>query len=320
MNLILAPMQGLIDPVMRHLLTRIGGYSECVTEFVRITHTLHSRATWRRHMPEIDHGCRTPAGTPCTLQLLGSDPDNMAANALAAVKAGANKIDLNFGCPAPTVNKHQGGAILLREPERIRRIVSAVRQRLPENIPLTAKMRLGYEDSRLALECAQAIAQGGAAALAVHARTKTEGYRPPAHWPHIARIRQTLAIPVIANGDVFSLADYIAIRQTSGCQDVMIGRGALITPDLGRQIQRHNQGQPPEPAGFADYLVWMRQFFELCRQQAGDTPYPVARLKQWLGMMKPHHPQAAQLFAQLRTLTTNRDVEQLLNTYHPDQP
>ena len=158
MNLILAPMQGLLDPVMRRLLTDIGGYSECVTEFVRITHTLHSRATWRRHMPEIDHSCRTHAGTPCTLQLLGSDPDNMAANAQAAVAAGAQKIDLNFGCPAPTVNKHQGGAILLREPERIRQIVATVRQRLPENIPLTAKMRLGYEDGSLALECAKAKA------------------------------------------------------------------------------------------------------------------------------------------------------------------
>ncbi|MBH5328904.1 tRNA-dihydrouridine synthase [Eikenella sp. S3360] len=318
MNLILAPMQGLLDPVMRHLLTRIGGYSECVTEFVRITHTLHSRATWRRHMPEIDHGCRTPAGTPCTLQLLGSDPENMAANACAAAAAGARKIDLNFGCPAPTVNKHQGGAILLREPERIRQIVSTVRQRLPENIPLTAKMRLGYDSDYLAIECAQAIAQGGAAALAVHARTKTQGYRPPAHWPQIARIRQAVSIPVIANGDVFSLADYLAIRQSSGCHSVMIGRGAVITPDLGRQIARHNQGLPPQPAPFADYLVWMRQFFQLCRQAAGDTPYPVARLKQWLGMMKPHHPQAEQLFARLRTLTAPADVEHLLENYPAD--
>lgn len=318
MKLILAPMQGLIDPVMRHLLTRIGGYSECVTEFVRITHTQHSRAIWRRHMPEIDHGCRTPAGTPCTLQLLGSDPDNIAANALAAIHAGANKIDLNFGCPAPTVNKHQGGAILLREPERLLRIVRTVRQRLPENIPLTAKMRLGYDSDHLAIECAQAIAQGGAAALAVHARTKTEGYRPPAHWPQIAHIRQAVSIPVIANGDVFSLTDYLAIRQTSGCQDVMIGRGALITPDLGQQISRHNRGLPPQPATFGEYLIWMRQFFELCRLQAGNTPYPVARLKQWLGMMKPFHPEAAKLFAQLRTLTAVETVSRLLDSYRPN--
>ena len=318
-KLILAPMQGLTDAPMRDLLTRIGGYDECVSEFVRITHTVHSRVTWLRHVPEIARQNRTPSGIPCTTQLLGSDADMMAKNALEAVRLGVQTIDLNFGCPAPTVNKHQGGAILLREPERIRRIVATVRQRLPENIPLTAKMRLGYEDGSRALECAQAIAQGGASALAVHARTKIEGYRPPAHWEQIAPIRQALSIPVIANGDVFSLADYLAIRRTSGCQHVMLGRGAVITPDLARQIQRHNQGLPPQPAGFADYLVWIRRFFQLCREHAGDTPYPAARLKQWLGMMKTAHPQAAHLFTQLRPLTCPQQIEQLLDNY-PPQP
>ena len=316
MNLILAPMQGLLDPVMRRLLTDIGGYSECVTEFVRITHTLHSRATWRRHMPEIDHGCRTHAGTPCTLQLLGSDPDNMAANAQAAVAAGARKIDLNFGCPAPTVNKHQGGAILLREPERIRQIVSTVRQRLPENIPLTAKMRLGYEDGSRALECAQAIAQGGASALAVHARTKIEGYRPPAHWEQIAPIRQALSIPVIANGDVFSLADYLAIRQTSGCDDVMIGRGAVMRPDLARQIKQHLRGEPVQAAAFnAEIMDWIRLFFDLCLAHEPQGKYAVARLKQWLGMMKKASPEAAQLFAAVRTLREASEIQCVLQDF-----
>ena len=109
MQLILAPMQGLVDDVMRDLLTRIGGFDECVSEFVRITHTVHSRATWLKYVPEITHANRTPAGTPCTVQLLGSDAENMAVNALEAVRFGADKIDLNFGCPAPTVNKHKGG-------------------------------------------------------------------------------------------------------------------------------------------------------------------------------------------------------------------
>ena len=316
MNLILAPMQGLLDPVMRRLLTDIGGYNECVTEFVRITHTLHSRATWRRHMPEIDHGCRTHAGTPCTLQLLGSDPDNMAANAQAAVAAGAQKIDLNFGCPAPTVNKHQGGAILLREPERIRQIVSTVRQRLPENIPLTAKMRLGYEDSSRALECAQAIAQGGASSLAVHARTKIEGYRPPAHWEQIAPIRQALSIPVIANGDVFSLADYLAIRQTSGCDDVMIGRGAVMRPDLARQIKQHLRGEPVQAAAFnAEIMDWIRLFFDLCLAHEPQGKYAIARLKQWLGMMKKAYPEAAQLFAAVRTLREANEIQRVLQDF-----
>ncbi len=288
MHLILAPMQGLLDPVMRHLLTRIGGYNECVTEFVRITHTLHSRATWRRHMPEIDHDCRTPAGTPCTLQLLGSDPENMAANACAAAAAGARKIDLNFGCPAPTVNKHQGGAILLRELERIRQIVSTVRQRLPENIPLTTKMRLGYDSDHLAIECAQAIAQGGAAALAVHARTKTQGYRPPAHWPQIARIRQAVSIPVIANGDVFSLADYLAIRQSSGCKASCSAR-RRHHPDLGRQSPATTKASRPIPPLLPTTSFGCANSSSSAAKKPA-TPLPVARLKQWLGMMKPHHP------------------------------
>ena len=174
-KLILAPMQGLTDAPMRDLLTRIGGYDECVSEFVRITHTVHSRATWLRHVPEIAHQNRTPTGIPCATQLLGSDADMMAKNALAAVRFGVQSIDLNFGCPAPTVNKHQGGAILLREPERIHQIVRELRFRLPEHITLTAKMRLGFDNTDLAITNAQAIAAGGASQITVHARTKVQG-------------------------------------------------------------------------------------------------------------------------------------------------
>ena len=309
-------MQGLLDPVMRRLLTDIGGYSECVTEFVRITHTLHSRATWRRHMPEIDHGCRTHAGTPCTLQLLGSDPDNMAANAQAAVAAGAQKIDLNFGCPAPTVNKHQGGAILLREPERIRQIVHELRFRLPEHINLTAKMRLGFENTDLAVANAQAIAAGGASQITIHARTKVQGYEPPAHWHWLKTIRERVAIPVIANGDVFTLDDYLAIRQTSGCDDVMIGRGAVMRPDLARQIKQHLRGEPVQAAAFnAEIMDWIRLFFDLCLAHEPQGKYAVARLKQWLGMMKKAYPEAAQLFAAVRTLREANEIQRVLQDF-----
>lgn len=312
MRLILAPMQGLVDAPMRDLLTRIGGFDECVTEFVRITHTVHSRSTWRRYMPEIEHGCRTPAGTPCTLQLLGSDAENMAVNALEAVRFGADKIDLNFGCPAPTVNKHQGGAVLLREPERIYRIVQTLRQALPPEIPLTAKMRLGYEDKTLAVACAQAIEAGGAALLTVHARTKVEGYEPPAHWHWVARIREAVSLPVVANGDVFSLEDYLTIRRESGCDDVMLGRGAVMVPDLARQIARHNRGLPPVAADFAEEQAWIRQFFDLCRSKEENGKYAVARLKQWLGMMKRVRPQAGEWFERIRTVREADDVARLL--------
>ena len=262
MQLILAPMQGLVDDVMRDLLTRIGGFDECVSEFVRITHTVHSHATWLKYIPEIAHANRTPAGTPCTVQLLGSDAENMAVNALEAVRFGADKIDLNFGCPAPTVNKHKGGAVLLKEPDLIYHIVRTLRQRLPQHIPLTAKMRLGYEDKSLALECASAIENGGACALTVHARTKVEGYEPPAHWEWVRKIRDAVSIPVTANGDVFSLQDYLDINTVSGCDSVMLGRGAVIRPDLARQIKQYENGKIVKDTDFAEVSSWIVQFFD----------------------------------------------------------
>ncbi len=318
-KLILAPMQGLTDAPMRDLLTRIGGYDECVSEFVRITHTVHSRVTWLRHVPEIARQNRTPSGIPCITQLLGSDADMMAKNALEAVRLGVQTIDLNFGCPAPTVNKHQGGAILLREPERIHQIVRELRFRLPEHITLTAKMRLGFDNTDLAIANAQAIAAGGASQITVHARTKVQGYEPPAHWHWLKTIRAQVGILIIANGDVFTLDDYIAIRQASGCDDVMIGRGAVMRPDLARQIKQYLRGEPVQAALFnQEIMAWIRLFFDLCLAHESQGKYAVARLKQWLGMMKKVYPEAAQLFAAVRTLRETDEIKRVLHGFQAE--
>ncbi|OSI19127.1 tRNA dihydrouridine synthase [Neisseria dumasiana] len=319
MQLILAPMQGLVDDVMRDLLTRIGGFDECVSEFVRITHTVHSRQTWLKHVPEIAGNNRTPAGVPCTVQLLGSDAENMAVNALEAVRFGADKIDLNFGCPAPTVNKHKGGAVLLKEPELIHHIVRTLRRSLPDHIPLTGKMRLGFEDKTLALECAAAIAEGGACGLTVHARTKVEGYEPPAHWEWVRKIREAVQIPVTANGDVFALQDYLDIKQVSGCNSVMLGRGAVMRPDLARQIKQFERGESVTEADFAEIAGWINLFFDLCLAKEANNKYPVARLKQWLGMMKKVYPQAQELFERIRTLKEADEVKNVLIAFEQAQ-
>ena len=319
MQLILAPMQGLVDDVMRDLLTRIGGFDECVSEFVRITHTVHSRQTWLKHIPEIACGNRTPAGVPCTVQLLGSDAENMALNALEAVRFSADKIDLNFGCPAPTVNKHKGGAVLLKEPELIHHIVRTLRRSLPDHIPLTGKMRLGFEDKTPALECAAAIADGGACGLTVHARTKVEGYEPPAHWEWVRKIRESVQIPVTANGDVFSLQDYLDIKEVSGCGSVMLGRGAVMRPDLARQIKQFECGQTVTEADFAEIAGWINLFFDLCLAKEANNKYPVARLKQWLGMMKKVYPQAQELFERIRTLKEADEVKKVLLSFEQAQ-
>ncbi|MDO4997826.1 MAG: tRNA-dihydrouridine synthase [Neisseria sp.] len=310
--LVLAPMQGLTDAPMRDLLTRIGGFDECVSEFVRITHTVHSRGTWLKYAPEIADGNKTFAGVPCTVQLLGSDAENMAVNALEAVRFGVDKIDLNFGCPAPTVNKHQGGAVLLKEPERVYQIVKTLRAALPAHIPLTGKMRLGFEDKTLALENAQAIAEGGACGLTVHARTKVEGYEPPAHWTWVRKIADAVNIPVTANGDVFTLNDFREIVAVSGCQRVMIGRGAVMRPDLAKQIKQFAQTGQADEMAFSEIAEWIRLFFELCVERESQNKYPVARLKQWLGMLKKVYPEADEMFSQLRTLKEIDEVRTVL--------
>ncbi|HEX5126123.1 MAG TPA: tRNA-dihydrouridine synthase, partial [Rhodocyclaceae bacterium] len=174
-------MEGLMDDAMRHVLTLATSYDWCVTEFARVSGTLLPSRFFRRIVPELNNGSRTASGTPVRVQLLGSDPVCMAENAHRLADLNPCGIDLNFGCPAPTVNRHRGGAILLDEPELLFRIVSTIKHALAGRCTLTAKMRLGVYDKGRALEAAQALADGGAELLVVHARTKEEAYRPPAH-------------------------------------------------------------------------------------------------------------------------------------------
>ncbi|MHB9118156.1 MAG: tRNA dihydrouridine synthase [Burkholderiales bacterium] len=295
MRLYLAPMEGLADPPMRDLLTRAGGFDVCVAAFVRVTHTLLPDRVFLKSVPELAQGGRTAAGVPVRVQLLGSDPACLADNAATAAALGAPGIDLNFGCPAPAVNRHRGGAALLTEPELLYRIVAAVRRAVPGDIPVTAKMRLGLEDTSLTLVCAEAIAAAGAQELCVHARTKAQAYRPPAHWEWLAPIREAVGIPVIANGDVWDRADWRRIREVSGCEDVMLGRGAVIRPGLARNIR---QPQAEEMAWQA-VLALVAEYYAAL--QTGPSPqYAPGRLKQWLGMLRGAYPQAENLFQRVR--------------------
>jgi tRNA-dihydrouridine synthase C len=196
-------MEGLLDHSLRDVITRVGGVDRCVSEFIRITDQLLPLRVFTRVVPELlTHG-RSAAGTPVRPQLLGSDPACLAENAARLATLNPAGIDLNFGCPAPTVNRHRGGAVLLDEPELVHAIVAAVRRAVPAHIPVSAKMRLGNQDESRMLDCAHAIADAGADELVVHARTKLHGYRPPAYWERIAQIRQAVPIHVVANGEVF---------------------------------------------------------------------------------------------------------------------
>ncbi|GKT00029.1 tRNA-dihydrouridine synthase [Acidovorax sp. SUPP3434] len=312
MTLLLAPMEGLLDFVLRDVLTRVGGVDRCVSEFIRITGTLLPDKVFLRYLPELRHGGRTLAGVPVRAQLLGSDPVSMAENAARLAALGPEGIDLNFGCPANVVNRHGGGAALLKEPERIAAVVEAVRRAVPPHLPVSAKMRLGYHDASLARECAQAMQAGGACELVVHARTKADGYRPPAYWEQIPAVRDAVSIPVVANGEIWTVADAQRCRQVSGCSALMLGRGMVADPGLALAIRSADAGDADAPA-----LPWsalqphLSDFWRLVcedlepRQRAG-------RLKQWLNLLRRRFPEGEVAYQQVRTMTDQQDITQWL--------
>jgi tRNA-dihydrouridine synthase C len=302
MRVVLAPMEGVVDHLMRDMLTRVGGFDLCVTEFIRVTQHLLSEKVFLKYCPELANGARTPAGVPVRIQLLGSDPYWLAQNAVEAVKLGSPGIDLNFGCPAKTVNKSMGGAVLLKDTQRLYDIVKAVRDAVPQAYPVTAKIRLGYDDKSLAVDNAQAIAQAGATSLAVHARTKLEGYKPPAHWQWINKITQAISIPVVANGEIWNLQDALACQQRSNCTDLMIGRGALAMPNLARVIKQ--QQSPMEWQTLCELLLQYSGF-----EIYGDKGrYYPNRVKQWLKYIVIQYPQAQALFESIRVLRSAQDI------------
>lgn len=282
--LVFAPMDGVTDAPMRDLMGDFGAFSYCVTEFIRVSASALPAKVFRRDIPELNRGSVTPSGLPIQVQLLGGDPDRLAASALAACQAGAIGIDLNFGCPAPTVNRNDGGASLLRHPCRIRDLVSAVRQAVPTEVPVSAKLRLGWDSIDPIEENAHMAAEGGASWLTIHARTRVQNYAPPVFWPSIARVKQSLPIPIIANGDIWTFQDFQRCQEETGCDHFMIGRSALANPTLPWRIAHHlgisNQPQVS--------FEWLALFRELSNRIGDHRLQSMLRLKQWMKIAYRH--------------------------------
>lgn len=321
MRVVLAPMEGLLDDVLRGVLTRLGRYEWVVSEFVRVSGTLLPHRVYLRTSPELRKHSKTTAGTPLRVQLLGSDPVSMQENAAHLVELAPAGIDLNFGCPAPTVNRHRGGAVLLDEPELVHRIAAAVRKVVPAHIPFSAKMRIGVNDTARALDSARALADAGVDLLAVHARTKAQGYRPPAHWSWIGRIAEAVAVPVIANGEVWCEADWQKCRSESGVTDLMLGRGAVADPFLVTRLQRSGQGAGlVEPGPVDRDAEWriigplIAAFWEAVQLKVAPRHAP-GRLKQWLNLLRRNYPQAEALFNAVRPALDPRAISALLPLY-----
>ncbi len=193
--------------------------------------------------------------------------------------------------------------MLLDEPELVAAIVAAVRRAVPAALPVSAKMRLGHRDSALMLDNARAIADAGADELVVHARTKLHGYRPPAYWDCIAQIREAVRIPVVANGEIWSVDDARRCIAASGCDALMLGRGMVADPGLALAIR----GPHGSALGWPELLPLLKAYW----QQVALVVQPkhrAGRLKQWLNLLRRRHPEAQAAFDAVRTTTDPAQV------------
>ena len=300
---LLAPMEGLTDPLMRQILTQIASdlgrpYDWSVSEFIRVTQHVLPAHVFYKYVPELRHDAKTASGTPIHVQLLGSEAQLMAENAAYAAKLGAPAIDINFGCPSKTVNSHRGGSVLLYEPETLYQIISEVRQAVPVHIPVSAKIRLGYTDTSRMDDIKAAISDSGADWLTIHARTKTQGYKPPAYWDKIQSFN-TLDIPVIANGEIWNAEHAQNCMVQAGTEHLMLGRGAVTRPDL---VARVDCGSDDAMLSAAT-LSWEAMVTHQIRFLEGRAKTEVilvGRYKQWLAMLIKGYSEAKVLWDSIK--------------------
>ncbi len=265
MRVLLAPMEGVLDSLVRELLTDVNDYDHCITEFLRVVDMLLPVKSFYRLCPELHHQSRTPSGTRVRIQLLGQYPEWLAENAARAVELGSWGVDLNCGCPSKMVNGSGGGATLLKDPELIYRGAKAMREAVPSHLPVTVKVRLGWDSGDRQFEIADAVQQAGASELVVHGRTKEDGYKAERiNWQAIGEIRKRLTIPVVANGEIWDRESALACMAATGCDSIMIGRGALNVPNLSRVI-KYNEPRMPWP----EVVTLLKKYTRLEKQ--GDT-------------------------------------------------
>ncbi|PMH46831.1 tRNA dihydrouridine(16) synthase DusC [Vibrio sp. 10N.286.49.B3] len=310
MRVILGPMEGVLDHLMREILTEINDYDLCVTEFVRIVDQVLPDHVFHRLCPELLQGSATRSGVPIHIQLLGQEPNWMAENAIRAAELGAKGIDLNFGCPAKMVNKSRGGAALLQHPELIYQVIKSCRDAVPDHIPVSAKIRLGWDNPDDCFEIVDAIEQAGANELTVHARTKSAGYRAEEiKWQYIDKIRQRSSIPLIANGEIWNYQDGQDCIKTTGVDSLMVCRGAFNVPNLGNVV-KHNQAIMPWKE-VVDLLIYYSQF-----EMKGDKGlYYPNRVKQWFAYLRQQYPQADALFREIRTFKKAQPIVDIIHQH-----
>lgn len=235
-SLLLAPMEGIGDRSFRRAMAAVGGFDEACTEFMRVPLNAHIPSLAKRYVADETYPI------PQAAQLMGSDPVLMAEMAKEVVRLGAPRVDLNCGCPSNTVTGKGAGSSLLKDPDHLYTVAKALVDAV--DVPVTAKLRSGFEDTSLFNENLLAAQASGIRFLTLHPRTKVDGYGPPARWDLIAEAKQLLSIPVVGNGDILTVQDALKMLRETGCDALMVGRGAAINPFIFDEIKAHFSGAP----------------------------------------------------------------------------
>jgi tRNA-dihydrouridine synthase B len=258
--LILAPMAGITDQYFRRILKRIGGVGLVSMEFIS-SEALTRGSERTRSMMHFHEDER-----PLAIQIYGSDAARMSDAASYVQELGADVVDINMGCPANKILKGCAGAALMGDLRLAESIIQACRDRL--RIPLTVKFRLGLDDGRCNyLDLGKACEASGADAVALHARTARQMFCGKADWDRIRCLKQTLSIPVSGNGDILTPEDALAMWRGTGCDGVMIGRGAMQNPWIFRQTASSLRGEPVAPVTLEDRRAMILGHFRMLKDQ-----------------------------------------------------
>jgi tRNA-dihydrouridine synthase C len=279
----LAPMEGVGDRCFRKAIASIGGFDEAVRDFIRVPREPHIPSLAKLY--EADE----LGSIPLAAQLMGSEPEHMAEMAREMERKGAPRIDVNCGCPSNTVTGRGAGSSLLKEPHFLHEVARAVVQAV--SIPVTLKMRSGFEDISLFEENLKAAEESGVRYITLHPRTKVDGYGPPARWDLIARAKSILKIPLVGNGDILTVEDALRMLETTGCDGLMIGRGSVINPFIFHQIKAHfaKTTYTPKWDDLLNYLnIYQAELFAPLKTKLG-------KMKQLMGFLFKATPQLMEM-------------------------